>query len=173
LGILLFAPPWTFDFWQAWIYLFVFAISAALINMYLWKKDPKLIRAPSQCRSRRRKRKKPKTHSDARRRSVHRHIYSPLAGSSRTVAKANTVTFEGTVLQIPKTSPFRSHANKRIDVHGMLDGAVEFFYKNEKIATFDSKTTHALGLYRTNAKKEGFRYGPIFIQSTLHHELSS
>jgi hypothetical protein len=34
-----------------------------------------------------------------------------------------------------------------------------------KIATFDSKTTHALGLYRTN--------GPIFIQSTLHHELSS
>jgi hypothetical protein len=42
-----------------------------------------------------------------------------------------------------------------------------------KIATLDSKTTHALGLYRTNAKKEGFRYGPISIQSTLHHELSS
>ncbi len=79
----------------------------------------------------------------------------------RTVAKDNTVTFEGTVLQIPKTSPFRSYANKRIDVHVLLDGAVQFFYKTEKIAAFDSKTTHTLGLYRTNGKKEGFRYGPV------------
>ena len=71
------------------------------------------------------------------------------------------MTFEGSVLQIPKTSPFRSYANKRIDVHVLLDGAVEFFYKTEKIATFDSKTTHTIGLYRTNAKKEGFRYGPL------------
>jgi len=79
----------------------------------------------------------------------------------RTVAKDNTVTFEGTVLQIPKTSSFRSHANSRVDVHVLLDGAVEFFYKTEKVAAFDAKTTHALGLYRTNGKKEGFRYGPI------------
>lgn len=79
----------------------------------------------------------------------------------RTVAKDNTVTFEGTVLQIPKRSPFRSYANKRIDVHVLLDGAVEFFYKKEKIASFDSKTTHTVGLYRTNGKRVGFRYGPI------------
>jgi len=79
----------------------------------------------------------------------------------RTVAKDNTVTFEGTLFQIPKTSPFRSHANKRIDVHVLLDGAVEFFYKTEKIAAFDSKTMHTIGLYQTNAKKEGFRYGPL------------
>jgi hypothetical protein len=79
----------------------------------------------------------------------------------RTVAKDNTVTFEGTVLQIPKTLRFGSHAHRRVDVHVLLDGAVEFFYETEKIAAFDSKTTHALGLYRTQAKKEGFRYGPI------------
>src|SRR5215203_1595475 len=79
----------------------------------------------------------------------------------RTVAKDNTVTFEGTILQIPKTSPFGSYANKRIDVHVLLDGAVEIFYKSEKIAAFDFKTAHTLGLYRTHAKKEGFRYGPI------------
>jgi transposase len=84
----------------------------------------------------------------------------------RTVAKDNTVTFEGTLLQIPKTSPFRSYANKRIDVHVLLDGAVEFFYKTEKIATFDSKTTHTIGLYRTNGKKVGFRYGPISMPAT-------
>lgn len=84
----------------------------------------------------------------------------------RTVAKDNTVTFEGTVFQIPKTSPFRSHANKRIDVHVLLDGAVEFFYKTEKIATFDSKTTHTIGLYRTHGKKVGFRYGPLSMLPT-------
>ena len=46
-------------------------------------------------------------------------------------------------------------------MHVLLDGAVEIFYKTEKIATFDSKTTHTIGLYRTQDKKEGFRYGPV------------
>jgi hypothetical protein len=79
----------------------------------------------------------------------------------RTVAKDPTITFDATVFQIPKLSPFRSHANKRIDVQVLLDGGVEFFYQREKLATFDSKTTHALGLYRTQTKREGFHYGPI------------
>jgi len=79
----------------------------------------------------------------------------------RTVAKDNTITFEGTIMQIPKTSPFRSYANRRVEVHVLLDGAVEIFYKSEKIAAFDFKTTHTLGLYRTHGNKEGFRYGPI------------
>jgi protein-S-isoprenylcysteine O-methyltransferase Ste14 len=43
LGILLLAPAWTLDYWQAWMYLLVFAASAALITTYLWKKDPKLL----------------------------------------------------------------------------------------------------------------------------------
>ena len=90
----------------------------------------------------------------------------------RTVAKDNTITFGGTLFQIPKKSPFRSHANKRIDVHVLLDGAVELFYQNEKIASFDSKTTHAQGLYRTNGKREGFRYGPLSVLKTQSHELS-
>jgi hypothetical protein len=58
-------------------------------------------------------------------------------------------------------------------VHVLLDGAVELFYQNEKIAAFDAKTTHAFGLYRTHGKQEGFSgYGPISIQSTLHQEVS-
>ena len=40
-------------------------------------------------------------------------------------------------------------------MHVVLDGGVEFFYHQEKIATFDSKTSHALGLYRTNANGRG------------------
>ena len=90
----------------------------------------------------------------------------------RTVAKDNTVTFEGTAFQIPKQFTHRSYANKRIDVHVLLDGAVEFFYQKQKIARFDSKTTHAQGLYRTNAKREGFRYGPLSKLLTHNHELS-
>jgi protein-S-isoprenylcysteine O-methyltransferase Ste14 len=43
LSALLFVPAWTFDFWQAWVYLFVFATSSALITAYLWKKDLKLL----------------------------------------------------------------------------------------------------------------------------------
>src|SRR5499433_1836110 len=90
----------------------------------------------------------------------------------RTVAKDHTVTFEGTLFQIPKHSPYRSFANTRIDVHVLLDGAVEFFYQNEKIARFDSKTTHTIGLYRTIGKREGFRYGPLSALSTKTLELS-
>ncbi|MGO9949566.1 MAG: methyltransferase family protein [Steroidobacteraceae bacterium] len=43
LGILLFAPAWTLDFWQAWVYLSVFAASSAFITSYLWRKDRKLL----------------------------------------------------------------------------------------------------------------------------------
>lgn len=43
LGILLFGPVRTFDFPQAWVYLCVFTVSAALVTAYLWKYDPKLL----------------------------------------------------------------------------------------------------------------------------------
>jgi transposase len=90
----------------------------------------------------------------------------------RTVSNDNTITFDGVLFQIPKKSPHRSYANKRIDVHVLLDGSVELFYKQEKIAAFDSEKTHAFGLYRTNKKREGFRYGPISNLSTHDQQLS-
>jgi protein-S-isoprenylcysteine O-methyltransferase Ste14 len=43
LGIFLFTPALTLNFWQAWVYWFVFAASNALIITYLWRKDPKLL----------------------------------------------------------------------------------------------------------------------------------
>jgi hypothetical protein len=46
------------------------------------------------------------------------------------------------------------------------------FLQTRKIAAFDSKTTHAFGLYRTNNKREGFRYGPISNQFTEYQQLS-
>lgn len=43
LGIMLFVPAWTFDFWQAWIYLFIYATAIVLILVYLYKNDTKLL----------------------------------------------------------------------------------------------------------------------------------
>lgn len=43
LAIALFAPAWTFRFWQAWLYLFLFAASSAAITFYLWKRDRALL----------------------------------------------------------------------------------------------------------------------------------
>jgi protein-S-isoprenylcysteine O-methyltransferase Ste14 len=43
LGLSLFLPAGSFNFWQAWVYLIIFVVSAALITIYLWKKDPKLL----------------------------------------------------------------------------------------------------------------------------------
>src|SRR5271156_6032062 len=43
LGVALFAPAWTIDYWQAWVYLAVFAGASAFVTAYLWKYDPKLL----------------------------------------------------------------------------------------------------------------------------------
>ena len=56
------------------------------------------------------------------------------------MANDNTVTFDGVIFQIPKKSPYRSYANKRIDVHVGLHGSVEFFYKTEKSPPLTQKT---------------------------------
>jgi len=90
----------------------------------------------------------------------------------RTVAKDNIVQFGGALLQIPKGSPCRSYANRKVQVHVLLDRSVELFYQGEKIARFDSKTTHAMGLYRTNGRWEVSRYGPETTQPVQLSELS-
>ena len=43
MAALLFVPPWTFDFWQAWTFLAVYFGASAAITLYLMKKDPQLL----------------------------------------------------------------------------------------------------------------------------------
>jgi protein-S-isoprenylcysteine O-methyltransferase Ste14 len=43
LSGLIFLSAWTFDYWQAWIFLAVFMISTAAIFIYLAKNDPDLL----------------------------------------------------------------------------------------------------------------------------------
>ena len=90
----------------------------------------------------------------------------------RTVADDHTVNFEGALFQITKKVPARSYAGKRINVHVLLDGSVEFFFKEQRIARFDFKTACASGLYRTNSKRQMFRYGPLTRSLNQPHDLS-
>jgi protein-S-isoprenylcysteine O-methyltransferase Ste14 len=43
LGLSLFLPAWSFNFWQAWVFLMVFFIPVFLITVYFLRKDPDLI----------------------------------------------------------------------------------------------------------------------------------
>jgi protein-S-isoprenylcysteine O-methyltransferase Ste14 len=43
LALALFGPAWTVDFWQAWLYLFIFIAASALITYYLWRNDRGLL----------------------------------------------------------------------------------------------------------------------------------
>ena len=43
LGLTIFLPAWTLDYWQAWILLAVFFACTVSIDLYLVKNDPKLL----------------------------------------------------------------------------------------------------------------------------------
>lgn len=45
LAIFLFLPGWSFNYWQAWVFLIVFSISVFLITLYFLRKDPSLIQS--------------------------------------------------------------------------------------------------------------------------------
>ena len=42
-GLLLFAVAGTVHYWQAWVYLLVFASASALTTVYLMRRDPALL----------------------------------------------------------------------------------------------------------------------------------
>jgi protein-S-isoprenylcysteine O-methyltransferase Ste14 len=43
MAALLFIPPWTLDYWEAWMFLAVHFAASAAITLYLMKKDPQLL----------------------------------------------------------------------------------------------------------------------------------
>jgi len=43
LGILLFLPAWTLNYWQAWVFIIVFGTATNAIGVYLSLKDPELL----------------------------------------------------------------------------------------------------------------------------------
>ena len=43
LAIFLFLPGWSLNYWQAWVFLFIFSFAVLLITLYFLRNDPKLI----------------------------------------------------------------------------------------------------------------------------------
>ncbi len=43
LGVLLFIPAWTLNYWQAWLFIAVFMISVNVVGIYLSLNDPALL----------------------------------------------------------------------------------------------------------------------------------
>jgi protein-S-isoprenylcysteine O-methyltransferase Ste14 len=43
IGLFLFAPAGSFNFWQAWVYSIIFVGSSATITFYLWRNNPGLL----------------------------------------------------------------------------------------------------------------------------------
>ena len=43
LGLILFLPAWTLNYWQAWVFLVVFSSSTTTLGVYLALKDPALL----------------------------------------------------------------------------------------------------------------------------------
>jgi protein-S-isoprenylcysteine O-methyltransferase Ste14 len=43
MGVALFVPAWTLDYWQAWLFLAVFGVLSIAITVYLMVSDPQLL----------------------------------------------------------------------------------------------------------------------------------
>jgi hypothetical protein len=43
LGILLFLPAWTLNYWQAWVFMSVFVSASGAVTVYLAIHDPRLL----------------------------------------------------------------------------------------------------------------------------------
>jgi protein-S-isoprenylcysteine O-methyltransferase Ste14 len=47
-GVLLFLPAWTFDYWQAWVFIAVFTAATIVPSVYLAVRDPETLRRRMQ-----------------------------------------------------------------------------------------------------------------------------
>ena len=43
LGSTFFLPAWTFNYWQAWVYMLIILVSMSILARYLYKHDPELL----------------------------------------------------------------------------------------------------------------------------------
>jgi hypothetical protein len=50
LGVLLFLPPGTLNYWQAWILIAAFVLGSAAVGVYLSIRDPELLERRTQGR---------------------------------------------------------------------------------------------------------------------------
>ncbi|MFH1032859.1 MAG: isoprenylcysteine carboxylmethyltransferase family protein [Chloroflexota bacterium] len=52
LGLMFFLSAWTFNYWQAWVYIVVLIVPIVFIIRYLYKRDPELLKRRLRMRER-------------------------------------------------------------------------------------------------------------------------
>lgn len=52
LGSMFFLPAWTFNYWQAWVYMLILVVPMIFIVRYLYKHDPELLKRRLRMRER-------------------------------------------------------------------------------------------------------------------------
>lgn len=52
LGLMFFIPAWTFNYWQAWIYMLILVVPMIFVVNYLYKFDPDLLKRRLRMRER-------------------------------------------------------------------------------------------------------------------------
>ena len=54
LGSMFFLPAWTFNYWQAWVYMLILMVPMIFIVRYLYRHDPELLKRRLRMRERHR-----------------------------------------------------------------------------------------------------------------------
>jgi protein-S-isoprenylcysteine O-methyltransferase Ste14 len=57
LGACFFLPAWSLKYWEGWLYIFVIAVPVAIVGIYLFKTDPKLLERRMRTREKRKEQK--------------------------------------------------------------------------------------------------------------------
>jgi len=76
----------------------------------------------------------------------------------RTVANDNTVSWHGHIFQIPKSDIRCSFAKAKVEVRHLLNGEIQIFYRNLRIARFRTKTASINGFKQTISMKDNPDY---------------
>ena len=58
----------------------------------------------------------------------------------RTVANDNTISYNGTTFQIPKSNIRPTFAKAKVEVRSLINHEIHIYYKNQRIAKFSPKT---------------------------------
>lgn len=80
----------------------------------------------------------------------------------RTVANDNTISWHGQILQIPKSDIRSTFAKAKVEVRSLINGEIQIYYKNHRIARFTQKTTRLIDLQRVAVTKDDLGYTPKF-----------
>jgi transposase len=76
----------------------------------------------------------------------------------RIVANDNTVSWRGQIFQIPKSDIRHSFAKAKVEVRHLLNGEIQIFYKNLRIARFRTKIAPINGFKQPISMKDNLGY---------------